>query len=212
MGRPLSYDRRGVIVASMDTFWSGGYGATCIQSLEDATGLARSSIYAGFHSKWGLFQAAIEEYDKGFISPLLAGMEGPGAGLSNVAAYFSSLGALFRGPVSGRGCLMVNSICELAAREADFTPEAERWCNRLRRAFGHALGSAARRGEVESGLVARRARWLSAAAMGAWVAARADPRAAAADCRAIANEVVSWLPPALRPEAAAAVRKAGRIR
>jgi len=192
MARPKSYERQAVVIAAQQAFWTGGFLATGIDDLEQATGLGRSSLYLAFGSKKALFQAAVAEYEDGFLTPLLSGVEAPGAGLGEAARFFADLAAFFRDPASRRGCLMVNSITELAHRDAAFTPVAIRLAARYHTAFSHALRGAVAQGDMDRGLLDRRAKLLASNAHGVWVLARADPEVAAATCRAIAREVGSW--------------------
>jgi TetR/AcrR family transcriptional repressor of nem operon len=192
MARPKSYKRQEVVVAAEQAFWTGGFLATGIDDLERATGLGRSSLYLAFGSKQALFQAAVAEYEDGFLTRMLAGVEGPGAGLGEAARFFADLAAFFRDPASRRGCLMVNSITELAHRDPEFTPVAVRMATRYHTAFSHALRCAVVQGDLDRGLLDRRAKLLASNAHGVWVLARADPEVAAATCRAIAREIASW--------------------
>jgi AcrR family transcriptional regulator len=192
MARPKSYKRQEVVVAAEQAFWTGGFLATGIDDLERATGLGRSSLYLAFGSKQALFQAAVAEYEDGFLTRMLAGVEGPDAGLGEAARFFADLAAFFRDPASRRGCLMVNSITELAHRDPEFTPVAIRMAARYHTAFSHALRGAVVQGDLDRGLLDRRAKLLASNAHGVWVLARADPEVAAATCRAIAREIASW--------------------
>ncbi len=192
MGRPRSYERHAVISAAKDAFWQGGFLGTGIDELEQATGLSRSSLYLAFGSKQGLFLAALADDETGFIGPMLAQVEAPGAGLREVAGFFTRLAGRFRDPSSQRGCLAVNSMTELPGRRPEFAETVPRLDARYRAAFSNALDGAATRGEMERRLVERRVRLLASSALGAWVTVRTDHAAAAADCRAIAREVTSW--------------------
>ena len=192
MARPRSYERQAVIIAAEQAFWTGGFLATGIDDLEKATGLGRSSLYLAFGSKQALFQAAIAQYEDGFLTPLLAGVEAPGAGLGEAARLFTDLAAFFRDPASRRGCLAINSITELAQRDAEFTPVAVRLAMRYQTAFSNALRGAVAQGDMDRRLVDRRTKLLASSANGVWVVVRADPEAAAAACRAIAREITSW--------------------
>jgi TetR/AcrR family transcriptional repressor of nem operon len=192
VARPRSYERENVLAAAEQTFWTGGFLATGIDQLERTTGLGRSSLYLAFGSKQALFQAALTHYEDSFISPRLARVEAPGAGLKEVAAFFSGLALDFRDPASQRGCLLVNSITELAQRNAEFTPQATRLVDRYLTAFSNALRGAVARGDMDRRLLDRRTKLLASSAHGVWVIVRADHEAAAAACRAIAREITSW--------------------
>lgn len=62
MGRKKQFDRDNVIQAAIDVFRRKGFLATRIQDVVESTGLNRSSIYAEFGSKEGLFDQAIDRY------------------------------------------------------------------------------------------------------------------------------------------------------
>src|SRR5215469_7527197 len=93
VARPKAYDRDAVITAARDLFWERGFGATSITDLEDRTGLNRSSIYAEFGSKNGLFEAALDCYADQVIV-LLHDSVRHGGGLDAVAGLFTRLAEL----------------------------------------------------------------------------------------------------------------------
>jgi AcrR family transcriptional regulator len=188
--RPLSDDD--LAVAAKQVFWDRGYERTAIDDLQHATGLSRSSLYLVFETKRALFDAALSEYATSFIDPRLRPVEAQDAGLREAAAFFRGLARYFRGDNADRGCLFVNAIAELAGRDPSFSPIARDFTKRLRAAFSNALSHAAADGAMETELVSRRARMLTALLLGVWIAVRSEPAAAAADCRAIALEITSW--------------------
>jgi AcrR family transcriptional regulator len=192
MARPRSYEQHAVVTAAKGVFWQRGLEGAAVSDLEDATGLSRSSIYLAFDTKRGLFDAALAEYNDSFIASMLGPMEAPGAGLREAAGFFRALAKLFREPQSQRGCLMVNSIGELAGRDPTFTAPAARFVVRLKAAFANALGGAAAHGAMSNREATRRSQMLADATIGAWLVVRADPIAAVASCRSIAAEIASW--------------------
>jgi TetR/AcrR family transcriptional regulator, transcriptional repressor for nem operon len=194
-GRPKGYDRDAVLLAARDLFWKQGYQRTSIADLERRTGLNRSSLYQEFGSKSRLFEAALECYADQVIAGLLSGLQdGAEPGLAAVAVLFRQVGELFRSneAISARGCLMVNSIAELAAHEARVRGRAAAYRDRLRADFGAALARAAADGQIDPGTVESRARLLASALMGAWMSARIDPADAAGLCATLAAEAESW--------------------
>lgn len=194
MGRPKSYHREAVLTAARDLFWERGYEATSVTDLEQRTGLNRSSIYQEFGSKRGLFEAALACYADQVISKLFADVRDDAAGLDAVAGLFTRLAELFRRnqATSTRGCLMINTIAELAARDERVRPAAAKYRDRVRRDFATALGRAAASGEIDVRLVEARANLLASTLMGIWLAVRIDPVDAAALCEFAAREVASW--------------------
>jgi TetR/AcrR family transcriptional regulator, transcriptional repressor for nem operon len=220
VGRPKAYDRDAALLAARDLFWEQGYERTSIADLEQRTGLNRSSLYQEFGSKRELFEASLECYADRIIAGLLAGLRdesgtGPRAGtgepagsgppaetgLAAVAALFRQVARLLRCDegVGARGCLMVNSIAELAARDTRVRAHARAYRDRLRADFGAALTRAAALGEISPGTVETRARLLASALMGAWLSARIDPADAGSLCESIAQEAESWRIAPARP-------------
>jgi AcrR family transcriptional regulator len=198
VGRPKGYDRDTALLAARDLFWEQGYERTSIADLETRTGLNRSSIYQEFGSKRELFEAALECYADRVIADLLAGLRsGPEAGLDSVSALFRRLGELFRcdNAVSARGCMMVNAIAELAARDDRVRAAAAAYRDRLRASFGSALAAAAAKGEIDPGTADARAYLLASALMGVWLSVRIDPADASRLCATVAREVESWRAP-----------------
>src|SRR4051812_36865181 len=64
MARPREFDEERVLDAVMETFWRRGYEATSAQDLVDATGLGRGSLYNAYANKEGLFERALQRYQR----------------------------------------------------------------------------------------------------------------------------------------------------
>jgi AcrR family transcriptional regulator len=194
LGRHKGYDRDHALEAARDLFWERGYEATSITELEQRTGLNRSSLYQEFGSKHELFEAALECYADRVIANVLTVLRDDARpGLDSVIALFRQHGELFlRAPVNVRGCLLVNTTAELAARDERVRPAAAAYRDRLRADFTAALTRAADQGELEPALVESRAQILASALMGAWLTVRIDPRDASDLCETIARDVESW--------------------
>jgi AcrR family transcriptional regulator len=197
MARTKGYDRDTVLMAARDLFWEQGYHATSIAQLEQSTGLNRSSIYQEFGSKHALFEAALQCYADRVITMLFADLRDDGARLANLIELFERLAAVFRcdHAISTRGCLMVNSTAELAARDDRVRPLAASYRDRLRADLASALSRAAAAGEVEGASVAARAHLLASTLMGIWLTVRIDRMDAASLCDAVAGEIAGWRTP-----------------
>lgn len=180
MARPRAFDPGAALDAVTDTFWDKGFEATSLTDLEQATGLARSSLYQAFGDKRALFDAALDHYRAQQVDPLLADLERPGAGLPELRAYLATLAAALRADpaLAARGCLMVNTMTELGSHDQDAHTLALAYHRRITAAFANALrgtGSGVRqRARTE-----RAARTLFAAVIGVMVTAHLDPDAAA---------------------------------
>jgi AcrR family transcriptional regulator len=192
VARPREFDERKVIAAAKEVFWRHGYEATGLDLLERATHLSRSSVYAAFGSKRGLFQAALTEYQGTFIQARLAHVEAPGATPGDAQGFFAEIGSMFRGDLADRGCLLVNAIGELARADSALAREGAQLHDRYRQAFANALGVSSTRGAGRQRLVAQRAEILAVSAMGVWITSLVDPSAAADACDAIGVQIKVW--------------------
>jgi AcrR family transcriptional regulator len=188
MPRPRSFEPTDAVRAARDHFWRHGYEATTLSDLEAVTKLNRSSLYQAFGTKRHLFSLALQNYLADVAWPRLAPVEEPGAGPGRVAGYFTALAAaLTAAPeLARRGCLIVNTITELGAHDAEARAFGTAYRNRLRNAFAAAFASA-----MPARAAARRADVVTATLIGILVTARLDPAGAATLARATASETRS---------------------
>jgi AcrR family transcriptional regulator len=194
VARPKSYDRTAALIAARDLFWERGYEATSIAELEQRMGLNRSSIYQDFGSKHALFEEALACYADRVISRLHEGLRDDDAGLDTAAGLFRRLAGLLRANarLATRGCLMVNSTAELAARDERVRPAAAAYRDRLRGDFTAALTRAADHGAIAQASVVPRANMLASTLMGIWLSVRIDPLDAADLSDTVATEITAW--------------------
>jgi TetR/AcrR family transcriptional regulator, transcriptional repressor for nem operon len=189
MPRPKSFAPADAVRAARDHFWRYGYEATSLSHLETVTKLNRSSLYQAFGTKRQLFELALDSYLAEVAWPRLAPVEQPDAGPAGVAAYFTALAAaLTAAPpeVAGRGCLIVNTITELGAHDAEARAVGVSYRDRIRRAFAAAFATA-----MPPGAASRRAETTTAVLIGLLVTARLDVAAAATIARAAAESVAT---------------------
>lgn len=162
----------------MRAFWAAGYEATSTQELCEATGLGRSSIYNTFTSKHDLFEKALRRYmaDKNAALAELLDADLP------VREKIRNL--LWRvvdpDPAEPAGCLVINSLVELAPRDpriAECLRRDQEWrLQALRTAFEAGI----RAGELDAGKDARAlAHFVIATIGGMRVAARSGAGRAA---------------------------------
>jgi TetR/AcrR family transcriptional regulator, transcriptional repressor for nem operon len=188
MPRPKSFEPADAVRAARDHFWRHGYEATTLSDLEAVTKLNRSSLYQAFGTKRQLFGLALENYLAEVAWPRLAPVEEPGAGPARVAGYFTGLAAaLTAAPdIARRGCLIVNTITELGAHDAEARAFGAAYRNRIRNAFAAAFAST-----MPARAAARRADVLTATLIGILVTARLDPAEASALARASASDTTN---------------------
>lgn len=113
MARPLEFDRDEALEAALKLFWSQGYTATSLQQLLSAMNLSRSSFYASFIDKRALFVEVLELFHTRTLALLQTDWERDKS-LRAIPRFFEK--TLLKAPPrrSGRGCMMVNTILELA--------------------------------------------------------------------------------------------------
>jgi TetR/AcrR family transcriptional repressor of nem operon len=167
---------------------------TSIGDLEVQTGLDRSSLYNAFGNKHALFEAALRDYVESNIGARLVGLHQAGAGLDAIVTFFVGMAQAFRADptLAARGCLVVNSVAELGARDPYAVRAGADYRDRMRDAFVAALTEAAVLGQVDSERIRPRADILATMMMGLFLTARIDAAAAAAACDSVASEASSW--------------------
>ncbi len=116
MGRPREFDVNTALQVALMVFWRGGYAATSLEDLTTAMGLSRSSFYGAFGSKHGVLLAAIRHYADGVYANLQALAAARRAPIDSIKAIVR---AIARPREDENGCLLVNSVAELAPNDVE---------------------------------------------------------------------------------------------
>jgi TetR/AcrR family transcriptional repressor of nem operon len=151
MARSPEFDRAKALEAAMKLFWARGYTATSLPDLLEAMGIARSSFYASFHTKRKLFEECLEL----FGDRTLAIVEKDAQSLPPAAlprAFFDATVLHVSQRRSKQGCLLVNTLLELADVDPALNQLAAHKLSAIENAFAHAFKLAQRNGELESTL------------------------------------------------------------
>jgi TetR/AcrR family transcriptional regulator, transcriptional repressor for nem operon len=177
MARPRQFDPDEVLDRSMRQFWQRGYRDTSVDDLVRATGVRPGSLYNAFHGgKRELFMGSLERYSKLVVPEKMGALEGPGASVAEVRAYFDGLVSDLLSPEGRMGCLMVNSTVELAAEDSEVARVVRGHMTRLERNAAQALRNARQRGEIPAHIdPAAKALQLMATAMGLMVVGKTNP-------------------------------------
>jgi TetR/AcrR family transcriptional regulator, transcriptional repressor for nem operon len=156
-----------VVDRAMHVFWKHGYEGTGLVALERATGLGRQSLYGVFGDKRGLFTRAVERYFDCVIRPGIDTLDAPGSARANLERFLSA--------TEFNGCLLGNSVPELAAKDSEISALLARKLELMEAAFARALRRAKRDAELSADLdVKSTARALLTLAQGLAVIARAN--------------------------------------
>jgi TetR/AcrR family transcriptional repressor of nem operon len=118
MGRTREFDKEAVTERAMLEFWRRGYNATSLEHLLDAMKLSKSSLYETFGGKRDLLIAALGRYTEtamvGVLDPLLR----PDAARDAIEETFARVVNHALGPRGQRGCLVNNTMAEVAPHDA----------------------------------------------------------------------------------------------
>jgi TetR/AcrR family transcriptional repressor of nem operon len=204
VARPREFDRDVALDRAMALFWARGYEATSIEDLIARMGIQRGSLYATFGDKRALFLAALDRYERVVARQLFDALETPGSGLAAIHRFFRAkvVASLDRGRPPG--CLVTNSVVELARRDRGAAARVGASLGQLEDAFRRALARARAAGEIEPGRDLRAlARFLTSSAQGLSVMARTCPE------RQVLEDIVEVVLAAL---AAGAPARPGRAR
>lgn len=114
MGRPAKFDRSEVLQEAMQAIWLEGLERSSVKRLSERLGMTRSSFYNAFGSRDDLFREMLPTYRA--ISPD-ALLNGEGPVLARITAMFREICRVRAADPDAKGCLIVNAICELPAKE-----------------------------------------------------------------------------------------------
>ncbi|MFT7641125.1 MAG: TetR/AcrR family transcriptional repressor of nem operon [Pirellulaceae bacterium] len=149
IGRPTEFDRQDVLEKAMGLFWRNGYEATGLSELTKEMGIGRQSLYNAFGDKHSLFVEAIKHYASRNSEPLIGLLQAPGSGVGNIRKALEAVVA-FTTTGDCCGCLLTNSIVELAPHDEQVADVVRSALNRMEKAFQDAVERAVEAAEVSA--------------------------------------------------------------
>lgn len=159
----------------MDTFWEHGYDGTAMRDLCDAMALNSGSLYGAFGDKRALFLAALDRYTDTVSREAAERITGNPSGLAGIRAYFDFLVDAIHTGKRRWGCLVTNSVAELACRDPDIAARAGLQLKRLERSFADALERARLDGEIAPDAGPESAAFLVCVVQGMNILAKTSP-------------------------------------
>lgn len=150
MARNKSFDPDTVLRKAMQLFWRQGYEATSVDDLVHAMGINRASLYGTFGDKKTLFLRALSRYIETVLEPRLTALEIAASPLEALRGLFAELAAFAAGDPQRRGCLVVNTACELASRDAEVAARLRAQAEALEVRLARLLARAQAKGEIAS--------------------------------------------------------------
>jgi TetR/AcrR family transcriptional repressor of nem operon len=149
MARAPEFERTQALEAAMKLFWARGYTATSLPDLLEAMGIARSSFYASFHTKRALFIESLELFGERTLAIVdTAALKVPPAALPQAFFEATVMGVSQR--KAKQGCMMVNTVLELADVDPELNQLAAQKLGAIESAFAQAFELAQQQGELEA--------------------------------------------------------------
>ena len=150
MARPRMFDEAKVKHALRDVFWEHGYDGASYSDIMSATGLNKGSLYASFGDKRALYQHAISDYDREFVSPGVATLRNNNlTPKDRIGAIFTSLVDAAQTPQGRWGCLLCNAAIDQAPFDADVEETVAKSLTRLRKAIKYCVKDTAAEDKAE---------------------------------------------------------------
>lgn len=133
----------------MTLFWARGYNATSLPDLLETMGIARSSFYASFETKRALFIECLEMFGDRTLA-IISNSAGkvPATALPRVFFEATLLDVSKRS--ANHGCMMVNTVLELANVDQELNRLATAKLDAIENAFAQAFEQAQKAGQLDT--------------------------------------------------------------
>jgi TetR/AcrR family transcriptional regulator, transcriptional repressor for nem operon len=141
MARPIEFDRPKAVNRALALFWRQGYQATSLADLLAAMGIGRSSFYAAFTDKRSFFIECLDLWAARTLDLLQrARMEMPP--VDALQHFFEHSFVVARGAKANWGCMLVNTVLEMAGVDDDLAARASHHLGEMQRIFQSCLSDA----------------------------------------------------------------------
>ena len=135
MSRPKAFNPDEALEKAMQVFWHKGYEATSMEDLLSAMDINRGSLYATFGDKRELFLKAMDLYcTGGGVGSRLSILSQTGPALPLIRQFIGAMLEFGLSDPLRRGCMMTNTLVELAPHEKDIALKGRDGCRWRKRA------------------------------------------------------------------------------
>lgn len=151
-GRPREFDTDQAIQAAARVFWEQGYHATPVDTLCEATGIFKGSLYRTFGDKHGLLIAAFDQYAEGAIARLKERLSSdlpPRLALREALLHYTKVSAKL---LERHGCFITNAAIELLPGDEVLRPHVESTLQRIAMQFSLAVARGQQAGQFDRNL------------------------------------------------------------
>lgn len=148
MPRPKEFNPDEALDHAMHVFWHKGYEATSMEDLLAAMAINRGSLYDTFGDKRQLFLKALDRYCQGIASQKFSLLNQPGPALPILRQFIHEMIAEALADPQRRGCLLANTVMELAPHERDIAGTLQQALQTGEESFFTLLARAQQQGEL----------------------------------------------------------------
>ncbi|MHC5257491.1 TetR/AcrR family transcriptional regulator [Streptomyces sp. UC4497] len=149
MARPRKFDEQQVLDAARERFWSGGYAATRMEDIAEATGLGKGSLYGAFGGKQELFHRVFDDYCGSVVESVSRQLSGDDAdAYARLSAHVYAVAASTAADTAHRGCLLAKGAAELAEHDQKVAERARAAIEALRALLQDDIAACQRHGDI----------------------------------------------------------------
>jgi AcrR family transcriptional regulator len=151
-GRPRAYDPDEALAQATGAFWTTGFSATSLDTLSEATGMNRPSLYGAFGDKRALYLAALQRYADAGEAAMREALDPARPlreGLRRV--YEAALRMYFPAHETPRGCFLIGTAATEAVVDDAIRAVLQRALRRFDAAFESRFAAAQAADELAPG-------------------------------------------------------------
>ncbi|WP_327657642.1 TetR/AcrR family transcriptional regulator [Streptomyces sp. NBC_00483] len=149
MARPRKFDEQQVLDTARERFWSGGYAATRMEDIAEATGLGKGSLYGAFGGKQELFHRVFDDYCGSAVKSASRQLSGDDAhAYARLSAHVYAVAASTAADTAHRGCLLAKGAAELAEHDRTVAERARATIEALRALLQDDIAACQRHGDI----------------------------------------------------------------
>ena len=132
----------------MNRFWENGYERTSVRDLSDHMGVTLSSFFNAFGDKRTAFEHALQLYILQVVGSLTTHFDEDAPPLTILERFFADLIDKSLEDPNNKGCLMANSLVEVAPHDAVFREVVVQMMARFEKSFEKLIRRGQREGTV----------------------------------------------------------------
>ncbi|GAA1655920.1 TetR/AcrR family transcriptional regulator [Nonomuraea maheshkhaliensis] len=149
MARPRKFDEQRVLDTARERFWAGGYAATRMDDIAEATGLGKGSLYGAFGGKQELFRRVFDDFCGAAVDDLSRQLSGSDEdAYARLSAHVHAVAASTAADTARRGCLLAKGAAELAEHDEAVAKRAQVTIEAMRTLLADDIAACQRNGDI----------------------------------------------------------------